>query len=440
MLVANEGGGHLTQEREQQALFVAPFHSSVNCKQYTSAVKMLIVTSNYFPEPLGIGLYSHDLALSLKSQGHHVTVLTTFPYYPWWETPREFESYAKQHSVLDGVDVYRTNLKIADSKSTLFRMLFEFRMWIGLRKVFKKIPQQEFDRIISIIPSLGAGLVASRISKKNRTPHFLVIQDITTTGVSESGTPFGSLLRYTILPIERAIIRSAHSVAVISKNMITPVSKIAGDSIQIVHLPNYETGLDEKVPKLLRKHFDIPPNEFVVLHAGSIARKQNLENLVFTARLLESQNIGFYLFGHGNAQEEVLLASRGLNNFSIRPSVPKHSFKSLLACADLLIVNERPTQFSMALPSKLISYFSSNVPVLAAVPEGGATYQEVKGLALWVDAGRPDELAKMIRKIADSPNSALEYAKNARRYYENVLTSEAGRKRYLDWILETIKE
>lgn len=402
-------------------------------------MNILVVSSNYFPEPLGIGLYAHDLALTLKREGHHVSVLTTVPYYPWWETPLEFESYGVEHSVLDGIEVFRTKLRIEKSNSPLTRMQFELRMWMGLRKVFKKIPIQKFDKIISIIPSLGAGLVAAQVSRETGSPHFLIVQDISTVGVSESGTPFGFLLKYIILPFERSIVRSAYSIAVISKSMIKPLAKIAGKSIQIVHLPNYETSLDEDTSKLSRQNFDIPLKQFVVIHAGSIARKQNLENLVSAARLLEGKNIGFYLYGYGNAQAEISNASQDLSNFSIRPSVPRESFKSLLKCANLLIVNERPSQISMALPSKLISYFSSNVPVIAAVPREGATFEEVKGLAVWVDAGQPDELAKMITEIAESPIEAQLLAKEARRYYEKKLTSHAGRRRYLDWIFEIMQ-
>jgi glycosyltransferase involved in cell wall biosynthesis len=387
---------------------------------------------------MGIGLYSHDLALSLKDEGHRVSVLTTYPYYPWWETPVQFESFAVEHSVLDGIEVFRANLNIGKSKSIVTRMLFEFRMWIGLRKVLKKIPLQNFDKVISIIPSLGAGLVASQVSRKTGTPHFLVVQDISTIGVSESGTPFGSLFKYLIFPFERSIIRSAHSISIISKSMNKPLAKIVGKPIQTFHLPNYETGLDEHVGILSREDFDIPQNQFVVVHAGSIARKQNLENLVAAARLLESKNIGIYLYGHGNAEDEIKNAAQGLMNFFIRPSVSRESFKSLLKCADLLIVNERPSQLSMALPSKLISYFSSNVPVLAAVPKGGATFEEVQGLALWVDAGNPTNLAEIISSVAESQIDAKIYAREARKYYEEILTSKAGRKRYLNWLFETI--
>lgn len=43
----------------------------------------------------------------------------------------------------------------------------------------------------------------------------------------------------------------------------------------------------------------------------------------------------------------------------------------------MLLVNERASAVDMSLPSKLTSYFSAGVPVLAAVPPGGGTASEV---------------------------------------------------------------
>jgi glycosyltransferase involved in cell wall biosynthesis len=383
---------------------------------------------------VGIGLYTYDLALLLKKEGHQVTVLTTFPYYPWWETPENLKSFAVEYSSVDGIHVYRSGLKFWKSNTTFARIRFEIEMWLGLRKVYTNIKDEKFDKVISVIPSLGAGLLGKTVSSKTNAPHYLIIQDITTNGVSESGMSFGSLLKHLILPVERIIIRSARSVGVISQSMVLPVKKISGNVIPIVHLANYETGSDEPRLKFDRKDFHLPADKFIILHAGSIAKKQNLETLVEASILLHTTNVQIYLFGHGNAEEDILKSAEGVDNFFIRPSVPKDRFKSLLKCADLLIVNERPSQLSMALPSKLISYFSSGVPVLAAVPRGGATYEAIKGLAFWTEAGNSIKLAESIRTIMESRTERKIHAENARRFYENELVAEVGQRRYLEWL------
>ena len=397
-------------------------------------MRVLIISSNYSPEPLGIGLYTSDLAHILNRDGIDVTVLTTFPYYPWWETPPDLEKYAVEHSVQDNINVYRTRLKFSSSSKTVGRIIFEIRMWLGMRKVYRRIYNKNFDKVISVIPSLGAGLTARKVVKSNRINHYLIIQDITSNGIAESGMSLGYFLRYIVFPIENLIIRSASLVAVISQSMIQPVRAMSKHSTSIDLLPNYEIEAPEALISLTRVDFNLPLDKFVVLHAGSIAQKQGLENLVETARLMKSTDIVFYLFGHGNASEEISGLSKDLSNFSIRPSVPREEFLSLLRCADLLIVNERSTQISMALPSKLISYFSSGVPVVAAVPKSGATYKAIEGLAFWVEADEPKLLAAAIQKIALSPESRQSNAEAALKYFNQNLRSEKGRERMLAWI------
>jgi colanic acid biosynthesis glycosyl transferase WcaI len=400
-------------------------------------VRILIISSNYYPEPMGIGPYTTDLAQMLIGNGDDVTVITSHPYYPWWHTPNDLLEFAVPHSTIDGVRVYRTPVKFWFTSTTLGRILFEVLMWLGLRKVYTGINNNDFEKIISVIPSLGAGLVARKAAKECKALHYLIIQDITANGASESGMSFGTILQRLIFPIERLIVTSAKSIAVISQSMITPVVAMSRNLSDVTVLPNYQIEIPKPSRKFTRGDFNLPLDKFVIIHAGSIAKKQDLHNLVKTARLLTSTDVVFYLFGHGNAEEEILNASEDLCNFFIRPPVSRERFSSLLSCADLLIVNERPTQMSMSLPSKLISYFSSGVPVIGSVPKLGATQKAIEGLAFWVEAGEPQLLANRIREIVLSESEREFYSNRALLYFQRNLQNDQGRKRYLAWLMDS---
>jgi glycosyltransferase involved in cell wall biosynthesis len=88
----------------------------------------------------------------------------------------------------------------------------------------------------------------------------------------------------------------------------------------------------------------------------------------------------------------------------------------------------------MALPSKLISYFSSGVPVIAAVPNSGATHRAIEGLAFWVDSDEPELLAAAIKKIILSKESRRDFSDAALQFFNQHLRSEKGRERMLAWI------
>ena len=104
--------------------------------------------------------------------------------------------------------------------------------------------------------------------------------------------------------------------------------------------------------------------------------KQGLENLVETARRA-TQPVRLVLMGDGSQRAALEHLGDGLPRLQMLPPAGAEAFSSILAAADVLLVNERASAVDMSLPSKLTSYFSVGVPVLAAVPARGGTAREV---------------------------------------------------------------
>ena len=46
--------------------------------------RILLIGYNFSPEPTGIGKYSGEMIQWLGNQGYDCTVLTAYPYYPYW--------------------------------------------------------------------------------------------------------------------------------------------------------------------------------------------------------------------------------------------------------------------------------------------------------------------------------------------------------------------
>ena len=115
------------------------------------------------------------------------------------------------------------------------------------------------------------------------------------------------------------------------------------------------------------------------------------------------------------------------------------TYSALLSSADLLLVNERPTQKEMSLPSKLTSYLYSQRPVLAAVPKDGATWKFLEGIAERVDAGKPELLADAIEELSRNDERRVELALKGLRFATTHLDPVLGRKKYLDWVENLIE-
>ena len=64
-------------------------------------MNITFISLNFAPEDSAIGLYSTQWVKYLESNGHRVTVVTAFPYYPQWEISKDYKSkpwFFQEHS------------------------------------------------------------------------------------------------------------------------------------------------------------------------------------------------------------------------------------------------------------------------------------------------------------------------------------------------------
>lgn len=101
-----------------------------------------------------------------------------------------------------------------------------------------------------------------------------------------------------------------------------------------------------------------------------------------------------------------------------------------------MLVNELPGVRDMAVPSKLTSYFSSGVPVLAATDIGSVTAAEISasGGGIRVDAGDPRALFDAAQALANDKAKSLALAQSGLQFRHDVLSSTAAIDRYDDFV------
>ena len=398
--------------------------------------KVLIICSNFWPEPTGISVYSTDLATFLKQRGFEVSVLTGLPHYPWWKIPNEYINIADGESQHEIVRVIRVKHFIPPKINVLLRAQYEFSLWWNLRRVSNRLVTKEYDVVISFIPTVAAGLIGERIAKKLGVPFGLIVQDLSGAGAKQSGVRGGALISLFANKIETSVIKAADSTVVVSAAMREALLKLKLPSSKVLQIPNYSAkrirGIDHE---LARKRFGWSRDEFSVVHAGNMGAKQDLENVIEASKtLIGNSKIRIYLVGHGNQEARLKKMCEGLRNIALMPAVPDNLFSTLLSAADLLLVNERSSQIEMSLPSKLTSYLFSGRPVLAAVPRRGATWKFLDGIAELVDAGNPSLLANAIKGLSQDTDKRNVLASKGLEFARNNLGAENGRRKYLDWV------
>ena len=402
--------------------------------------RVLLVTTNYWPEPTGIAVYTTDLAVALKNNKHQVTVLTSLPHYPWWKVPQEFVHLGEGVTSHDGVEVIRAKHLVPPKMNVLFRMRFEFSLWWNLKRVSKRFKNNNFDAVIACMPTVAAGVIGNKIAKRLGVPFGLIVQDLSGAGAKQSGLRGGALISKIAHMVEGSALHGADSLVVVSPAMRDVVIGLGVEPRRVSQILNYSARSIDPVDKAVaRKKFAWVEGEFVVIHTGNMGAKQDLENVVKAANTLgQNSVVKIYLVGHGNQENTLKQLCAGKENISVMGAVPDEDYSALLSAADLLLVNERSTQMEMSLPSKLTSYLYSERPVIAAVPRGGATWKFLEGVAELVDAGDPKKLATKIEELSKKQSRLDQLAKLGSEFAVKHLDPEVGRAKYLNWVQELL--
>jgi glycosyltransferase involved in cell wall biosynthesis len=200
--------------------------------------------------------------------------------------------------------------------------------------------------------------------------------------------------------------RSAKEIIVISDGFRKLYETDRGISSQRLHVvPNW--GSDDLLQanpdasSEFRQSLDIPAGAFVAVYAGNVGVASNAEMLVDAfARLKDRARIYLVIAGDGSRLDACRekIARQNLDRVIIHSPWKKEETGPVLQMADLLLLPTKAEQSLLSIPSKLISYFLSARPVVAAVLSGSDTAMAVRDNgAGWVV--EPDSVEVMANAI-----------------------------------------
>lgn len=393
--------------------------------------RLLIVGINYEPEETGIAPYTTGLAEHMASRGWHVTVVTGLPSYPQWRVFDEYRGTVRRRERSGEVDVHRLWHHVPSQQSAARRAMYEATFFA--HALVHRTPGRP-DCVVAVIPSLGGGVAAALHAKRWRVPLGLVVQDLMGQAAAQSGIPGGGLVARPAEALERWVVGRADGVAIVSETFRTHLEAAGVDPARVVHLPNWtHVSAPSGRAKEVRETMGWPRDQQIVVHAGNMGYKQGLHSVVEAARLAveHHRDIRFVLMGDGNARRDLEALATGLPNVQFLDPQPRAIFMDVLAAADVLLLNERPSVVNMSLPSKITSYFRAGRPVVAAVSGGGATAMELErsGGALVVPAAEPQSLLEALRSLSHDGALVQRLVGNALAYADKTLDKERSLER-----------
>jgi colanic acid biosynthesis glycosyl transferase WcaI len=375
-------------------------------------LKILVVSLNFYPELISTGRYTGELVAYLAGQGHAVRVITAPLYYPYWKIQNGYRGWCYQKESWQGIDIQRCPLWVPRRPTGFTRLIhlssFAFSSIPALLSQLHWKPAL----VLCIAPSLMNAPFVLAFARLSGAKAWLHIQDFELDAAVNLKILKGHKFIYLAAQaLEHFILSSFDRVSTISENMRRHCIEKGVKPERAFLLPNW---VDTKKihplakPGSLRTELNIPAQSFVALYHGNMGRKQGLELLLETARLLRSRpDILFVLCGEGVAKNDLIEHSSSLPNVRFLELQPEEKLNDLVNLADVHLLPQLVDAADLVMPSKLGTMLASGKPVIAGACPGTQISQVLDTIGILIEPGNPAALAESVVKLYENPAERL---------------------------------
>jgi glycosyltransferase involved in cell wall biosynthesis len=179
-------------------------------------------------------------------------------------------------------------------------------------------------------------------------------------------------------------------------------------------------------------------SDFVVGYIGTLGLAHGLDLVLDCAVLLRDSPIRFLIVGGGAARDALVARARdlGLAKVVFVDRQPRDAVPAYWSLCDLALIHLKPDPlFESVIPSKMFEAMGMGLPILLAMPRGeAAAIVEQADAGVWVEPGRPAELAEAVRALAADPARLARLARNS-HLAGTRFTRAAAAQRMLDVLL-----
>lgn len=403
-------------------------------------MRLVLLCMNYAPETTGIAPFTTGLCEYLGARGHQVTVATTFPHYPRWRTQAPYQGRWLSHETRNGVTIRRSRVRVPRRASTRERIAYDTSLAVGALATGLRVGQ--VDLVLAVEPPIQVGASARLLAAACGVPYVVWVQDLALEAALSVGMIKSNLALRLAGRLEAWAYAAAERVLVISTRFAGNLERKGVAPDRLVYLPNW-VDTDEMLAadgSELRRAHGVPADAILVLHSGNMGAKQQLENVLAAAGQLRAHaGIVFWLVGDGSSRDALQdKAERaGLSNVRFLPLQPRATVPSLMAAADILVLNQHPGIVDAVIPSKLLTYMAGGRPVLVAAHYDSEASRLVRmaGSGVWVPPGHPGALAAAVLELAADRQARAELGACGRAFVREHFARESVLADYEAWLL-----
>lgn len=371
-------------------------------------MKILLYSISSPHEITGIGKFNGELVEWFWENGHQTDVMTTLPYYPYWEIYEEYRNVSYKIEKRKEGNIYSVRLPVSKNVSSLRRVWMDLVLMLKtcLRVPYLSI-KNRYDVIVLVLPPLSIFPVAILAKYAGGAKLHVHIQDLQIEAARELSLFPDPLLRI-LERIEKTCFYFADFVTSISDNMVEQVKmKNIGPANKTEVIENWaDTESIQPIAEKnwLKKEYGFSEKTFLIVYSGNIGEKQGLGQILSVAKSLEEfKKIKLLILGDGAYKEELLNKSKrmDLSNLSFGKLVPKEYLNLMLNGSDIQLVIQTKHATDSFLPSKYVNILSAGVPSIVTANEKTELHKIVdeNKTSLIVEPENQDQLTNAILKL-----------------------------------------
>lgn len=334
-------------------------------------MKILYFTQFYSPENIAAAFRAKDHSAVWVDEGHEVTIFTGWPNYP---VGKLFSGYVMEklgEEVIDGVRVFRSQLKIQPNTSFAKRIESGVSFVLnGLWNTRKDSPVgEDYDVVLVTSGTVFAAWLGVHFAKKKRLPLVVEFRDLTYRQMIATGSSESSLKVRAMKALELSFCKAADCIVVLTDGFKKDLEAagVPGDNIAVV--PN---GADVVA---CEHAWDGPLR---LGYFGTMGLSQDVPATVEYVKRIVSLGLAssYELIGEGAARDELeqLVATGDYGFLKLEHGIPMAELEPRYAGVHMTVVSlQKNAEFSGTIPSKIFQSFARGVPVLFMGPEGDAS-------------------------------------------------------------------
>lgn len=387
-------------------------------------MRLLVSSMTFAPDHSGIALYATDFAVYAAEQGHDVTMVTSFSWYPKWQKRPEDRRKLFRTDFYKGIKVLRGYLYVPKKVTTLTRMVQEITFL--LFAFFNFLRAGKHDAIVLFTTPINLGLLGVLFRKLWGAKLIINVQDLQLDAAKSLGMLGKLPIVETMGALEKYSYHKSDMVASISTAMTDLIRQKNIPNDKIYLWPNWISVADANAQGkelAFRQKFPQYRDKIIIGYAGNVGIKQGLSVLIDLSKRFENQpNLIFLIIGQGGDIDNLkrYAQQQQVKNLDFIDFLSQEDYSNFLTDADIVFLSQKKDSGDVYFPSKLLGIMAKQKLIMVSADKDSEIYRVVhtNKVGLSADFGDIAHMEQLLHSYLRDQQAFDAYKANAYRFVQ----------------------